>query len=106
LVMTTTQSEASGAAWVMHDIGVHLVEDVARFFRYTTPGTVGVERAEFDGARRRLADAGYTLLPDADACWNAFVRRRSAYADGLNLLARFLAVPPAQWIGDRSEIRH
>lgn len=106
LVLTTIESETSGAAWVMHDIGVHLVEDVARFFRYSAPGTVGVERAEFDDARQRLARAGYTLLPDADACWDAFVRRRIAYADGLNVLARFLAVPPAQWIGDRSEIRH
>jgi len=106
LVLTTIESETTGAAWVMHDIGVHLVEDVARFFRYSTPGTVGVERAEFDEARVRLAAAGYTLLPDADASWAAFVKRRSSYADGLNVLARFLAVPPAQWIGDRSEIRH
>ena len=106
LVLTTIESETTGAAWVMHDIGVHLVEDVARFFRYSTPGTVGVERAEFDDARSRLAAAGYTLLPDADASWAAFVRRRSSYADGLNMLARFLAVPPAQWIGDRSEVRH
>lgn len=106
LLITTIESDTKGAAWVMHDIGVHLVDDVARFFRYGTPGTVGVERGEFDDARQRLARAGYTLLPDADASWEAFVRRRSAYADGLNFLARFLAVPPAQWIGDRSEIRH
>jgi len=106
LVLTTIESGPSGAAWVMHGIGVHLVEDVARFFRDATPGTPGVERAEFDDARRRLASAGYTLTPDADASWEAFVRRRSAYSARLNTLAGFLAVPPAQWIGDRSEIRH
>ena len=106
LVLTTIEGGPSGAAWVMHGIGVHLVEDVARFFRFTAPGMAGVERAEFDDARSRLAEAGYTLLPDADGCWAAFVRRRSVYAGRLNSLAQFLAVPPAQWIGDRSEVRH
>ena len=106
LVLTTVEGGPSGAAWVMHGIGVHLVEDVARFFRSDPPGTAGVERAEFDEARRRLAAAGYALTVDADGSWIEFERRRSAYASRLNALARYLAVPPAQWIGDRSDIRH
>jgi len=106
LVLTTIEGGPSGAAWVMHGIRVHLVDDVARFFHSTGPGAVGVERSEFDEARRRLGSAGYTLTLDTDASWVAFERRRSAYAERLNALATYLAVPPAQWIGDRSEIRH
>jgi len=106
LVLTTIERGPSGPAWVMHGIGVHLVEDVARFFHVTGPGSAGIERAEFDEARRRLAAAGYRLTPDAEASWAAFERRRGAYADRLNALAAYLAVPPAQWIGDRSDIRH
>jgi hypothetical protein len=45
-------------------------------------------------------------LPDADASWAEFARQRSEYAGPLNALARFLDVPPAQWIGDRSYVLH
>ena len=105
-MLTTIEGGPSGAAWVLQGIGVHLVDDVTRFFRFATSGAPGVEREEFDDARRRLAAAGYALTPDADAAWAAFARRRTAYAAQLNALAGHLAVPPAQWIGDRSEVRH
>ena len=66
---------------------------------------VGVERAEFDEARRRLERAGF-VLEDADRSWDNFVRLRQEYAGRVNALARYWATPPAQWIGDRSPLRH
>ena len=65
----------------------------------------GVEREEFDAARDRLRIAGYTLI-DGDRAWRDFSELRAGYAGDLNSMARFWAVPPAQWIGDRSPMPH
>jgi hypothetical protein len=48
---------------------------------------------------------GYTLRP-AEESWQEFATMRERYASRLNALARFLAVPPTLWIGDRSPLRH
>jgi hypothetical protein len=81
------------------------VEDISNQFHLSHDDGVGVERAEFEDARRRLAEAGYLLRPDADAAWAKFTMIRGTYASRLNAMARSWATPPALWIGDRSTLR-
>lgn len=96
---------ARAAAGMMYQLGCHALVDL-------TQGRLiekhrefidrpGVERAEFEAACQRLSQAGYRA-PGGDAAWQAFVERRSVYATRLNTLARYLASPPTQWIGDRT----
>ncbi|MEX2112476.1 MAG: potassium channel family protein [Pirellulales bacterium] len=97
---------ARASAEMMYSIGCHALVDltqlpVARLrisFDDTNPG---IERAEFETACRQLAEAGYPTEA-SDATWQAFSERRAVYATRLNLLARFFASPPTQWIGDRT----
>ncbi len=105
LVVTTVDDGPSGPARMMWGAGNHLVEDLTNYFRLPHDDEVGVERAEFDDARARLADAGYRLR-DPEASWQAFSETRASYAPQLNALARFWAVPPSLWIGDRSYLPH
>jgi hypothetical protein len=110
LLLTTVEGGPRGQASATRGIGTHLVEDIGRFFRFIVPdrpldGPM-IERAEFDEARTRLGAAGYVLLPDAEASWIEFARLRSDYAGPLNAIARYLDVPPSQWIGDRSYVLH
>lgn len=110
LLLTTVQGGPRGQATATRGIGAHLVEDIGRSFGFIVgdrpAGDVMIERAEYDDARLRLREAGYALVPDADASWADFARLRADYAGPLNALARYLDVPPAQWIGDRSYVLH
>jgi hypothetical protein len=105
LVATTIEDGPYGAARMLLGAGGHLVEDLTNFFRLSRGEDAGVERAEFDAARARLSAAGYALR-EAEQAWSAFRATRAAYASGLNELARYWAVPPAQWVGDRSYLPH
>jgi Ion channel len=110
LLLTAVEGGPRGQAHATRALGNHLVEDIGRSFRFMDRGTSGegpgIERTEFDEARARLGAAGYGLVADGDAAWTAFARSRAEYAGALNTLARFLDVPPAQWIGDRSYVLH
>jgi hypothetical protein len=105
LCETTIAGVHSGQATMLRRAGSHLVEDVTAFFRMPHEHDAGIERSEFDLARKRLAAVGYSLR-DADAAWDAFSTLRAVYAGDLNTMARFWAVPPAEWIGDRSPMPH
>jgi hypothetical protein len=105
LLATTVADEAAGQATLLVDIGTHAMHDIASYFRMPNDGGAGVEWSEFIDARARLAQAGYALRDEA-ASWKDFCRLRSRYAEALNGIARFWAIPPAQWIGDRSTLRH
>lgn len=94
-----------GPAVMLRRAGTHLVEDVTAYFRISHEHDTGVERAEFELACVRLQDAGYRLR-DGDGAWETFAALRANYAGDLNSMAWFWAVPPAQWIGDRSPLRH
>jgi hypothetical protein len=105
LLQTTIDAGPQGQAHLTGGLGAHLVEDMTAFLRLPSDGDCGVERAEFDSARDRLSAVGYTLRP-AEESWQEFATMRERYASRLNSLARFLAVPPTLWIGDRSPLRH
>ena len=110
LLLTTIEGGPRGQARATRALGSHLVEDIGRSFRFIVDGRPldgpMIERAEFDDARSRLAKAGYAVVGDADASWTEFAKLRSEYAGPLNALAKYLDVPPAQWIGDRSYVLH
>jgi len=103
LVISTVDRLPRGQAVLMHSIGSHLTHDLSKYFRFEVDGGVGVELAEYRAARQRLTAAGYQLR-DENEGWLAFQRLRSEYASALNGMARYWAISPAQWIGDRSPI--
>ncbi len=105
LVLTTIKNGPKGWAKLSRSVGGHCLEDLVAYFGLASEPEVGVERGEFDEARRRLERAGFAL-EDADRSWDNFVRLRQEYAGRVNALARYWATPPAQWIGDRSPLRH
>jgi hypothetical protein len=105
LVMTTIEGGPYGWAKLSRAVGGHCLEDLAIYFRLQVEPEVGLERGEFDEARRRLEQAGFALR-DAEESWANFARLRSEYAGRVNALARYWATPPAQWIGDRSPLKN
>ena len=105
LVLTTIEDGPKGWAKLSLAVGGHCIEDLVQYFRLPDEPEIGLERWEFDEACRRLAAAGFRLR-DGDQAWADFSRVRSEYAGRVNALARHWASPPAQWIGDRSPLRH
>ncbi|MDQ2681356.1 MAG: potassium channel family protein [Candidatus Eremiobacteraeota bacterium] len=107
LLMTTVdehQAGQVGQARIFYGVGNHAAHDLARYFGFMNDNpTPGVERNEFDQACARLRDSGY-MLRDPETAWANFIALRSAYAAHLNAIARYLQIPPLQWIGDRSLI--
>ena len=103
LALSTIDRIPTGQATLAHSVGTHLVDDVAHYFGLFGTDSTLVEDQEFVAARERLAAAGYSLRPAAEA-WQSFSRLRSQYASSLNNLARYWAIEPAQWIGDRSPL--
>lgn len=96
-----------GQALIMYGIGRHLTRDFGSYFNLEEGAQpiegAGIERIEFDTAYAELQNAGYTLVA-MEPAWNEFSRLRSEYALHLNELARWLAIPPVRWVGDRSLI--
>jgi ion channel len=98
------------SAEMIYSIGCHAIIDLTQFRfvrdRFDPAGQgPGIERAEFDSACRQLAEVGYPTAC-SEQSWQAFAERRAVYATRLNLLARYFASPPTQWIGDRSVLTH
>lgn len=106
LVLSTVEGIPEGHARLMFKVGVHLVADMRLYFRYRDGDDwPGVERAEWDEACDRLRAAGYRVR-EAEGAWQAFSRLRSTYAAWLNETTKYMGVPPAPWIGDRSYLPH
>ena len=84
LVLTTIDGGPVGWAKLSRAVGGHCIEDLVYYFRLTDQHEVGVERAEFDEARRRLASAGFRLRDPEDS-WISFSHLRSEYAGGSRL---------------------
>jgi hypothetical protein len=101
LKLTLIDGGSIGHAKLYNEMARHLVRDLADYFRFDSGSTPGVERHEFEVARNRLLEAGFTVV-DSDEAWEKFVRMRGQYATALNTMATFFRIPPAQWVGDRS----
>jgi len=105
LIVSTIEDVPHGPAQLMLKVGGHLVEDFGWYLGLPTSSDPIVEREEFEQARNRLTEAGYRCR-EPDQAWAEFARRRSVYASPLNRLAHYMAVVPAQWIGDRTYLPH
>jgi hypothetical protein len=105
LTLSTIDDGADGPAHLMFTVGNHFVEDMSWVFNIKSSDDPIVERSEYDAAVERLTKVGYRIR-DLDAGWKKFAEMRAKYATGLNQMALWLAIPPAQWIGDRSYLPH
>ncbi|MBV8263530.1 MAG: two pore domain potassium channel family protein [Candidatus Eremiobacteraeota bacterium] len=103
LAIAATEDIPKGQAFLMHSVGAHLTFDLAKYFGLLAEPNVLVERSEFQAARERLRSVGYALAGEEQS-WETFCRLRSEYAGTLNNMARYWAITPAQWIGDRSPL--
>jgi hypothetical protein len=101
LLLTTVTDGPFGQAKLMSEMGRHLTHDLVDYFGLASGSAVGIERQEFEAARKRLSEAGLDVR-DADDAWAEFARLRATYAAALNSIARHFDVPPAEWVGDRS----
>jgi hypothetical protein len=109
LVMTTLDPDdmrnpqSQGQARIMYELGRHLTHDFATYFRFfdSVERTAGIDRSEFETACDHLERASYKLR-NREAAWSEFSKLRSTYSAHLNTLARWLAIPPVQWVSDRS----
>jgi hypothetical protein len=92
-----------GQARMFYSLGRHATRDLAHHFEAeeSSEGDAGIERDEFERACDELERAGYTLY-DRDDAWADFAQHRAMYAGNLNGLARWFAIPPVQWVSDRS----
>ncbi len=104
LLLTTIDGERIGPAKLLFGVGSHLVEDLSHFYGFDHTHDPLVEEFEFVEACRRLEAAGYRV-GSPDLAWERFSELRATYAGALNEMARYWAIPPAQWIGDRSLLR-
>jgi len=105
LVLTTIDDGPTGWAKLARAVGGHCIEDLVLYYGLPDERQIGVEIEEFREARARLERAGWRLRPEPES-WERFQRLRSEYAGRINALAAYWATPPAQWIGDRSPLRH
>ena len=105
LTYTTLDEDEMGSAKLMLTVGDHLVEDLAWYLRYARSTDPHVEREEFDEAYARLRAAGFKCRP-VEQAWSDFSRFRGKYAGQLSEMAHYLAIPEAEWIGDRSYVPH
>jgi len=105
LTLSTLDDGSDGPAHLMFTVGNHLVEDMSWVFNIKSSDDPIVERSEYDAAVQRLMKAGYKIK-DTEAGWKKFAEMRAKYATGLNQMALWLVIPPAQWIGDRSYLPH
>lgn len=105
LVMSTVEDGPVGPAKLMFTVGNHLVEDLSWVFRFKSANYPIVEQSEYLAAVTLLTKAGYRVK-DTEKSWKHFAQLRSKYAMTLNQMANLLALPPAQWIGDRSYLPH
>jgi hypothetical protein len=106
LLMTSIADQPNGQARILYSVGRHCVHDFGNYFGIEGDlHAIGIERSEFDRAHDRLAESGYRMH-DRDAAWTRFSELRATYAGNLNAMARWLQVPPAMWISDRTLMPH
>jgi hypothetical protein len=103
LVLTTVVDVPRGEAKLFKRVGTHLVEDIYNLgFHSGTP--TALDRASFEAACARLAEAGYRLEPP-DVAWPHFEAARATYAARLEGMASYWATPATSWLGDPVMLR-
>lgn len=105
LVLTALDGGPRGEATMFYKVGKHLVDDIGYHFRFRRVQQPGLEQWELEQALARLAAAGYRCRP-VQQVWPVFAARRLQYLPLIEHLSRYLVLPPAPWIGDRSYLPH
>jgi hypothetical protein len=103
VLSTVEQAESAGSAHLMLTVGIHFVEDTGWVLALKSSQEAIVDQEEYQIAVDRLKKAGYQIK---EGGWEKFRKLRSQYASVVNQVALLLAVPPAEWVGDRSYIPH
>lgn len=101
LTMAAVDTDCDPAE-LFYETGTHAVEDLWRYFRLDER-PASISRGEFDDVLEDLRSVGVPLV-ERDEAWKRFSELRAAYGGRLDALAVHVAVPPAQWIGDRSTL--
>jgi hypothetical protein len=111
LVLTTIEGVPTGEAELFRRAGSHLAEDISNLgYRADAAGGKDgteesrLDRAAFDAACDRLADAGYNLAP-RDRAWRAFETARAEYAPRLEAMATYWATASTSWLGTHEALR-
>jgi hypothetical protein len=103
LVLTTVCDVPRGEAKLAKRDGAHLVEDIYNAgFRSGSPGRLA--RSDFDAACARLEEAG-NVLEARDIAWPKVEAARATYAERLEAMATYLAMPSTSWLGDPVALR-
>jgi len=105
LVLTAMEDGPRGEATMFYKVGRHLVADIGYYFRFKRMRQPGMEKWELGQVLDRLRAAGYASRT-LEQTWPEFAARRLQYMPLLDHLSRYLAIPPAPWIGDRSYLPH
>jgi hypothetical protein len=100
LLLTTVEDAPNESTKLLYGTGVHAMEDLFYYFRLQERETL-IGRDEFEDVLRDMKEDGFSVRP-VDEAFDRFTQKRATYAPHLDALAVLLAVPPAQWIGDRS----
>ncbi len=103
LVISTVEDESEGSAHLMLTVGNHFVDDTAWVLRLKNQPDPIIGRDEYEVAVDRLKEVGYRIKGGG---WEKFSKLRSPYGSVVNQVALLLAVPPAEWVGDRSYLPH
>jgi hypothetical protein len=103
LVLTTIEGVPRGHAELFKSVGSHLVEDITNL-GFREKSTDGIDRNAFNAVYARLEVAGYRLCP-ADRAWEDFSAARMAYAQRLEAMASYWAVPSTSWFGHSEPLR-
>ena len=104
LVLTTIEGIPRGDAKLFKRMGTHLVEDISNL-GFAHGSATPLDRADFEAACARLAEAGYEIASRDDA-WTAFETSRASYSVRLEAMASYWATPATQWLGDPVALRH
>jgi hypothetical protein len=105
LVLTSIEGGPRGSAHLTYKVGAHLMQDLGWYYGYHGDNVVGIEHEEYEAACEQLRTAGYRVTMTEEG-WQKFSTLRMTYASIINRMARYLAILPAPWIGDRSYLPH
>jgi hypothetical protein len=100
LILTSVEDESDERVKLLYGTGVHAVEDLFYYYRLTERESV-IQRHEFEDVLNDMKNDGFAIRP-VDEAFASFTEKRAKYAPRLDALVVLLAVPPGQWIGDRS----
>jgi hypothetical protein len=103
VISTIDGDESEGSAHLMVIVGNHFVEDTSWVLRFSVDPDAIIDRDEYQVAVERLRKAGYRIK---EGGWDKFSTLRAKYGSVVNQLALLLAVPAAEWVGDRSYLPH